>query len=439
MKTIMAKNLIACDFDGTINYIDIGKTITKSLFPNYWKNIEQSFKNGELNNYKLYCDYILPALKTNNHKINKIISKNLRIAPGFIEFYEKMSKNGSKLIILSDGFDKYIKAFLEKYNLKIDFYANKIIKDATQYSIKYPFHCHACSTCGTCKTFVLKKLKKHYENIIYIGDGVSDICPSFQSNIFFAKRKIFNKIQKIEGDNKPAIFYLYDFHRTTKVVNILNKVKCVIFDLDGTLVDGFDIIYESFNYALKKLGLKEVPKTKIKKVIGPALSEGFRRLVPENLVERGVTTYREYYKGKYLQRTVLFQGITELLTLLKDREVIVGMITNKKGNFAKDLLDHLGLSKFFDFIIGAEEGFLPKPEGEVINHIIERYRLSKQEIVYIGDSTIDGEFSKNSGISFIAVGMGLGKERELYKYKPLTFSSNTKELTEVLDKIVQKV
>mgnify|MGYP001042941028 CR=1 FL=1 len=434
----MGNNLIACDFDGTINRIDIGKAITKALFPTEWQKIERAFNNNELNNFTLYHKYLLPALQDNNFKIEQIINKNLKISPGFKDFFEKMTKKGNKVIVLSDGFDIYIEAFMKKYKLNLEYYSNKLIYSEKHhnYSIIHPYQCYCCNDCGTCKTTIIRKIKHQYKNIIYVGDGDSDICASFQSNIFFGKRKILSKIHNIDYNNKPVLFYLHNFKNLIDDIECLNKIKCVIFDLDGTLVDGFEIIYESFNYALKKLGLKTVPISKIRKVIGPALSEGFRKLVPNNLVEKGVQLYREYYKERYLKRTILFDGIRELLTMLKDRNTIVGLITNKKGNFARDLLEYLNLIPYFDFITGAEEGFLPKPESQIMEHILSKYNLQPNEVVYIGDSSIDGEFAKKADVKFIAVGMGLGKEKELYKYKPLSFCVNTKDLFRVLDKIV---
>lgn len=435
----MVKTLIVCDFDGTVNQIDIGKAISKYLFPEEWKNIEYKFKKGVLNNYDFYLQYLKPKINSNFQVVKKIISRNLRINKGFKEFYDKSKNNGSKLIILSDGFDIYIEEFLKKYKLKIDFFSNKITETNNKTrTLAYPYHFSQCPTCGTCKKNILKDIKKNFQRTIYIGDGDSDICPSLNSDIFFGKRNVLNKIliSEEEKESKSAFFYFYDFHEINMTLDRLNTIKSVIFDLDGTLVDGFDIIYESFNFALKQLGLKTVPTYKIRKVIGPALSEGFKRLVPESLVEKGVQIYREYYKEKYLQRTIIFDGIKELLTLLKDRKVIVGLITNKKGIYAKDLIDYMNLSKYFDFILGAEEGFLPKPYGDSIKYIKDKYGLEANEIVYIGDSMIDGEFSKQSNINFIAVGMGLGKERELYKFKPLSFCYNTKQLQKVINSLI---
>lgn len=435
----MTKTLIACDFDGTINKIDIGKAISKYLFPFEWKSIEYKFKKGTINNFEFYTKFLKPKLKKDYSTIKKIISRNLKISKGFYEFYINTQRHGNKLIILSDGFDIYIEAFLKKYNMEIDFFSNKIIDTPDRtLSLKHPYHHPSCPMCGTCKSKILQNIKENYEKTIYIGDGDSDLCPSFYSDIFFGKRKVLQKFlnSQLKKESNSAFFYLYDFNEINNTIDNLNKIKCVIFDLDGTLVDGFDIIYESFNFALKQLGLKTVPTHKIRKVIGPALSEGFRRLVPENFVYKGVQIYRDYYKEKYLHRTILFDGIRDLLTMLKDRKVIVGLITNKKGNFAKDLLSYFNLTKYFDFILGAEDGFLPKPHGDSINYIKEKYDLSSYEIVYIGDSAIDGEFSNKSNIKFIAVGMGLGKEKELYKFKPLSFCYNTHHLKNTLDKLI---
>jgi 2-hydroxy-3-keto-5-methylthiopentenyl-1-phosphate phosphatase len=428
----MAKNLIACDFDGTVNSIDVGSSLVRTLLPEKWEYIHNAYRSGKLTNHQIYIDILAPALRNNDLNIANVISKFLRPARGFTDFYNFCGSGGYELIILSDGFDIYIREFLRKYSLDIRFYANKMIKSGGKYFLEFPNTNTGCSTCGTCKSEIIRGMKNKYDKITYVGDGDSDICPSLISSVFFGKKKVLKKIRQKAFDIKTPQFYFYDFKHLENLFKKAGNYRAVIFDLDGTIVDGFDIIYESFNHSLVKLGLKPVPTHKIRKVIGPALSEGFRCLVPDYLVDDGVREYRAYYRERYLERNELFAGMRETLAMLKDSGILVGMITNKKGIFAEELLEYLKLAKYFDFIRGAEEGYLPKPDGAMIDAVAAQYNLEKSEIIYVGDSSIDGSFARNSGVDFIAVGMGLGKEDELYRYKPVSYCATVEELQRVL-------
>lgn len=425
------KKIFVCDFDGTINKFDIGNKITRSLLsPEQYNFIDKLYKERKITNFDIYEKYLAKLISKDGQGIKGIINKYLRETDGFREFANFVKNENYDLLILSDGFDIYISEFLKKYSLDIPYYANRLIKTEDGYNIIFPNRTEDCNKCGTCKSKVLKKIKKDYSEIIYVGDGISDICPSEIVDVFFAKRSIFNKI------NTNKKFYFYDFNKLKELISKKGKYKSVIFDLDGTLVDGFDIIYESFNYSLRTLGLKEIPVREIKKVIGPALSEGFRRIVPENLVEEGVKLYRSYYKERYLERTILFEKVEDILKFLKDNKIIVGLITNKKQNFAKELLDYLKISKYFDFIKGADEGYLPKPDSEIMEDVKNSFKLSSEEIIYLGDSEIDGVFAKNCNVDFIALGVGLGNEKNLYKYRPMTYLKSINDLYEILKLII---
>lgn len=428
----MAKNLVVCDFDGTVNRIDVGSSIIRRYLPNSWNDVKTAYNTGKLTNYAMYNNVFLPLMKRRGKEIFTEVDRFLVPNSGFREFYEYCKNEGHELIILSDGFDFYINSFLQKFNFSIKFYSNTILMHKNNLDISFSYQNPDCDKCGTCKYEIMKRLVDKHKNVVYIGDGDSDICPSKLPQAFWGKRKVLQKIRKNGFNRNVPDFYFYDFLHLKNAFNRIKRYRAVIFDLDGTLVDGFDIIYESFNYALRALKLKEVPIKKIKKVIGPALSEGFRMLVPEHLIEEGVSLYRSYYKERYLNRNTLFSGMKDLLVELKKRGVLVGLITNKKEPFALELINHLNLNRCFDFIKGADNGFLPKPDSMMMDEILNRYRLEKSQVLYVGDSEIDGAFSNNAGVDFIAVGMGLGKEKELYKFKPLAYCKDTFALKNVL-------
>ncbi len=422
----MKKTLIICDFDGTVNSIDIGSNILRELLPQKYDQIDRIYQQKKITNFEIYKQILGPAISLDGANLSTLIKKYIRQTSGFSEFAKWVNDKSHDITIVSDGFDLYINEFLKRHDLNISFYSNRLFRKDGVYQMEFPYHNESCFKCGSCKSEIIKGFRKNYKELIYVGDGLSDLCSSRHVDVFFARRRIFNEIET------KSRFYFRDFNDLKKIMSKRGGYRAVFFDLDGTLVDGFDIIYESFNYALNTLGLKELPVKKIKKVIGPALSEGFRKIVPQELVEEGVRLYRAYYKERYLQRTVLFKEVKDILGLLRDNGIMVGLITNKKVSFAKELLDYLDVSKYFNFITGAEEGYLPKPDSEIMEKIKKDWRLESHEIIYVGDSITDGLFSRNSGCDFIALGVGLGSERELYRYSPLTFCKDLKELNHAL-------
>lgn len=435
----MAEPLVVCDFDGTVNKYDVGSKILKTYLPERWEEINSLYVKGKLNNFKIYNEIFLPLMNRKGQQILKDIDNFLLPAKGFKDFYDFCNNRAYRMLILSDGFDFYIKRFLERYNFSVEFIANSILsRNGDGFTLKSSFPNTDCGSCGTCKSLALEKALKVEKHSVYVGDGISDICPSELPDAFFGKKNVLSKIKKLKKERHTSDFYFYDFSHLRKLFEKIGDYKAVIFDLDGTLVDGFDVIYESFNYSLEQLGLEKLPEKKIKTVIGPALSEGFKKLVPEHLVDEGVKLYRAYYKERYLARNQLFNGVRELLKFLKEKGILVGLITNKKAPFAIELINYLKLENYFTFMIGTDDGMLPKPDSMMMNRILEKYDLANSQVIYVGDSEIDGMFSQNSNVDFIAVGMGLGKERKLYKYKPLAFCENVASLMRVISYLIDK-
>ncbi len=435
----MAKSIVVCDFDGTVNRYDVGSSLLKLLIPERWLEIKRDFLSGKITNYQIYREVYLPLMKKNNLRIFSEMDRFLVPTAGFREFYEYCRQRSVEIVILSDGFDFYIDRFLKKYDFPIKYFSNSFaFLGNGDVELNTPYHSNSCEVCGTCKSLVLERLLKKTDCSAYVGDGESDICPSRMPKAFFGKRRVLKKISKMQEKRASADFYFYDFLHLKRLFEKTVSYRAVVFDLDGTLVDGFDIIYESFNYALKELNLETVPLSKIRKVIGPSLSEGFRRLVPEHLVERGVSLYRSYYKERYLERNKLFSGIPTLLKELKAKNKTVGLITNKKAPFAVELIKYLKLDKHFDFIIGADDGVLPKPHSSMMDMVLKKFDLDASQIIYVGDSEIDGEFANNAEVDFIAVGTGLGKERSLYKYRPVAFCRTVDDLKRTLSYLIPK-
>ena len=195
------------------------------------------------------------------------------------------------------------------------------------------------------------------------------------------------------------------------------KYKIAIFDLDGTITDSGPGIINSIRYALEKYGLP-VPEEKVLRTfIGPPLKEQFQAVCGLNEEEsaRMVEAYREYYTEKGIFENSVYSGVPEMLEQMKEAGVRILMATAKPEKFAKQIADHFGFSRYFDFIGGACMDGRRTDKNEVIEYVIDTCKVDRQNAVMIGDRRHDIIGASKSGIHSIGVLYGYGSREELEK------------------------
>jgi phosphoglycolate phosphatase len=216
--------------------------------------------------------------------------------------------------------------------------------------------------------------------------------------------------------------------------------RCLIFDLDGTLTDPKTGIVRCVNYALKSSSLPEIDESQddYSWLVGPPIRENFRKLLgrdaEDSLIERLVASYRKRFETIGMFENSLYPGIKELLTeLVKngERKLIVG--TTKPTIYAKKIVEHFGLDKAFDFIIGSELDGTRSEKEELIRHAIE-HSLSKDLVSYlmIGDRSYDIIGARRVGIDSVGVLYGYGTESEIVGSKPTFIARSVQELGSLL-------
>jgi len=184
------------------------------------------------------------------------------------------------------------------------------------------------------------------------------------------------------------------------------RFDLIIFDLDGTLVDGREAIRENFHLALKKLGLPQVEDERIDAMIGMPLVEMFERtLSPSNkhLAPKLVDVYAERYKETgHIGTTVLSDAIPTLQRLKKDGFKLA-VATSKRNDPVRPLLERIGLYKYFDLVTGRREGMRNKPYPDMIRFLMKELDAEPRETVMVGDTPLDVITARNSGVDVIAV------------------------------------
>ncbi|HJC75338.1 MAG TPA: HAD family hydrolase [Candidatus Mediterraneibacter faecavium] len=193
--------------------------------------------------------------------------------------------------------------------------------------------------------------------------------------------------------------------------------KTAIFDLDGTITDSGPGIMNAIRYAVKKRGLPDVPEEVLRSFIGPPLKEQFRSVFGLSDEEGTimVATYREYYGEKGIFENRVYDGVPEVFQKLQEAGVRILMATSKPEKYAKQIAEHFGFAKYFDFIGGACMDGRRTDKHDVIEYVIDSCKVCRENTVMIGDRRHDMIGASKAGIRSIGALYGYGSRDELEK------------------------
>ncbi len=211
---------------------------------------------------------------------------------------------------------------------------------------------------------------------------------------------------------KGADFFSLFFERNI----IMKTYNTILFDLDGTLTDPGLGITNSVMYALKKYGIEVSDRSELYKFIGPPLAESFEKYYGFSTEEsyKAVDCYREYYRDRGLYENTVYDGIEDLLKELKAAGKTLIVATSKPEVFAKEVLRHFGLDKYFEYIAGGNLDGTRTVKAEVIAYALDSCGITdKENAVMVGDRMHDIVGAKTVGIDSIGVLFGYGSREEL--------------------------
>jgi 2-hydroxy-3-keto-5-methylthiopentenyl-1-phosphate phosphatase len=203
MNLKQKKALVISDFDGTICKVDVGNEILSRFTKIKWNDLDRQYIKNSVGSRAAY-EKISPLMKGNREEMREFALAKGKLARGFLQFHRLCGKKGLDVKILSDGLDFYIRCILENKGFTdIEFYSNVVeFGDENSVAIKFPAMNELCGRCGTCKNTILHSFRLMYEQIIYIGDGHSDWCPSRCADVVFAKGVLLEQYKK---ENMPCI------------------------------------------------------------------------------------------------------------------------------------------------------------------------------------------------------------------------------------------
>ncbi len=213
--------------------------------------------------------------------------------------------------------------------------------------------------------------------------------------------------------------------------------KVILFDLDGTLVNSlFDLSF-STNFALTKMGFSTHETEAFKYFVGDGMLKLIERALPEEIKDRDTVNttlniFLNHYKEHYVDKTVPYDGILDLLENLKDYKLAI--ISNKNQDMATVVADKL-LGDKFQIVCGKRDEFPAKPNPALTLKIISELGVSPNECVFVGDSGMDMAVAKNAGCIAVGVLWGFREEKELLENGADYIVSAPLQILEVLREI----
>lgn len=188
---------------------------------------------------------------------------------------------------------------------------------------------------------------------------------------------------------------------------MMNDVRAVLFDVDGTLLDTREYIFRAFEHSLGVHGFPIPARSGISRVIGSPILDCYRALTGsgEDDIERLAASHREF-QFAHFELSVPFPNVSETLARLKERGLKLGAVTNRFSQSVIPTLSSAGLTHFFDTLVCLDQVERPKPDPMHLLKALASLDEQPPNAVMVGDSPIDIEAGKNAGTKTVFVTYG---------------------------------
>ncbi len=235
--------------------------------------------------------------------------------------------------------------------------------------------------------------------------------------------------------NRRQIYYIIK----NIIIGVICVIKAVIFDLDGTLANTLYDLQDAVNRALSKYGFPEHTTEEYRRFVGNGMDNLVFRASGEcedkEMLSKIKKDFLDYYAVHSCDKTVVYDGVKELLAEVKSMGLKTAVVTNKDDAAAKDVVKFL-MGDVFDIVAGHTPQFPHKPDPALTLSVMEKLGVKPCECVFLGDSGVDIKTGVNSGATPVGETWGYRDEDELVaagaKYiihKPMELIALIKELS----------
>lgn len=212
-------------------------------------------------------------------------------------------------------------------------------------------------------------------------------------------------------------------------------IQAVLFDFDYTLADSSKGCVECIDFALKEMGVAEVPAEMSCRTIGLSLKDTFITLAGDQDGRRC-----DEFSRLFVQRadqvmvdlTVMYESVPATIMSLRESGLRLGIVSTKFRYRIEEILERENLLQFFEVLIGGEDVEQHKPHPEGLLKAIEQLQCSPQSIVYVGDSLADAEVAKRAAVPFVLVLSGVTPADHFDDYESMGILKDLSELPKLL-------
>jgi 2-phosphoglycolate phosphatase len=212
--------------------------------------------------------------------------------------------------------------------------------------------------------------------------------------------------------------------------------EAVIFDLDGTLLNTLEDLRGAVNAALALRKLPPRTTEEVRAFIGNGVRNLMKRALPqgtsEEEIDAALADFKSHYAQHLCEKTVPYEGIAEMLDVLKQRGIKLAVLSNKLDAATKQLMTQYFPEKF-DIVYGERDGIPRKPDPTSCREIIQQFGIPAEQILYIGDSGVDMQTAKNAGLYAVGATWGFRDRSVLEQNGADVLIDHPKQLLDVLD------
>ena len=235
----------------------------------------------------------------------------------------------------------------------------------------------------------------------------------------------------------------------------VERLKLLVFDLDGTLIDSAQDLYNSVNATLKEFNCGPLPDKKIASFVGNGAPMLMRRSlalaggiapdqINEDLFAKAYAFFLQHYREHKLDFTYAYVGVLDALKALHELhdpsggpQRTMAVLTNKPVRPARGICEGLGLADYFLHIYGGDSFPLKKPDPLGLRSLMDETGATPDETVMIGDSKVDVETARNAGAWSIGCAFGFGPQN-LSDSPPDVLVDTAAEWTQALNPSVNR-
>lgn len=191
----------------------------------------------------------------------------------------------------------------------------------------------------------------------------------------------------------------------------------ILFDLDGTIINTAPDLMAAHNHVMKKFGHNEKKLSEIKSLAGRGawvmMQRSFKEEIRDEKIKKEMTKeFIDFYANNIDRNSKPIKGVIEFLEWAKNKKISMAVCTNKQERLAVDLLKKLDMSKYFEYIAGADTFEFNKPDPRHLTNVVEIIGGNLKKTIMVGDSEVDANSAHNAKLPFVLVKDGYTEKNE---------------------------